>query len=184
MPRCPDAQCFRDNIRGYNSTLAFTSIGMTSDGNNNQGIYTFRIAGEARHIIGSILPPPNMGEIDEKESLIFLIFNMSTLKSCGTETVTVIKNPFGPYQNSMIPSTFMKSFSKKGHNTMMHSSVNMTRFHLFILHPECNRAQRTLAVLSPDFRVSFLAADRELNPLFRRDLLTVTGETLSLAFLK
>ena len=33
---------------------------MTSDGNNNQGICTFRIAGEARHIIGSILPPPNM----------------------------------------------------------------------------------------------------------------------------
>ena len=59
-----------------------------------------------------------MGEIDEKEFLIFLIFNMSTLKSCGTETVTVIKNPFGPYRKSMIPSTSMKSFSKKGHNTM------------------------------------------------------------------
>ena len=59
-----------------------------------------------------------MGEIDEKESLIFLIFNMSTLTCCSTEPVTVIKNPFGPYRKSMIPSTSLKSFSKKGHNTM------------------------------------------------------------------
>ena len=59
-----------------------------------------------------------MGEIDEKESLIFLIFNMSTLKCCSTEPMTVINNPLGPYQKSMIPSTSMQNFSQNGHNTM------------------------------------------------------------------
>ena len=64
-----------------------------------------------------------MGEIDEKESLIFLIFNMSTLKSCGTETVTVIKNPFGPYRKIMVPSTLMQNVSQNGPKTMTENDV-------------------------------------------------------------
>ena len=48
---------------------------------------------------------------------------MSTLKSCGTETVTVIKNPFGPYRKSIFPSTSMQNFSQNGHMTMTENDV-------------------------------------------------------------
>jgi hypothetical protein len=50
---------FRQNIRGYNSSLAFTSIGVNIDRNllqNTTGSYTFRIHGMFYHRIGSLIP--------------------------------------------------------------------------------------------------------------------------------
>ena len=53
---------FMDNIRAYNSCLAFTSMGVNLDknyANNLKGIYTFRIHGSIYHRIGPITPKKN-----------------------------------------------------------------------------------------------------------------------------
>ena len=50
---------FQTNIRGYNSALSFTSLGINLDeryANNKTGIYTFRIHGSFYHRIGSLFP--------------------------------------------------------------------------------------------------------------------------------
>ncbi|CAG8626617.1 705_t:CDS:2, partial [Scutellospora calospora] len=49
---------FQQNIRIYNSALAFTSIDANIDHSvtETQGIYTFRIHGEVYHSIGALLP--------------------------------------------------------------------------------------------------------------------------------
>jgi hypothetical protein len=54
----PEARRFRDNIRQYNSALAFTSLGVKVDNsvNTGGGPPTFRIHGELRHQLGSLLP--------------------------------------------------------------------------------------------------------------------------------
>jgi hypothetical protein len=52
---------FRNNIRGYNNSLAFSSLGCNIDHSvaGQMGIYTFRIRGELSHRIGSLLPSLN-----------------------------------------------------------------------------------------------------------------------------
>lgn len=54
---------FRNNIRAYNSMLAFTSMGgkIDYDINSGDGPYTFRMHGQNYHKIGSLLP--DKGEI-------------------------------------------------------------------------------------------------------------------------
>ncbi|OAD74205.1 hypothetical protein PHYBLDRAFT_167630 [Phycomyces blakesleeanus NRRL 1555(-)] len=57
--RTRDGKKFLENIRSYNSTMSFTSLGAkidTSVGNNINGAYNFRIHGTICHRIGSILP--------------------------------------------------------------------------------------------------------------------------------
>ena len=52
---------FRNNIRGYNNSLAFSSLGCNIDNSvaGQMGIYTFRIKGALSHRIGSLLPSLN-----------------------------------------------------------------------------------------------------------------------------
>ena len=55
-----EAKQFRENIRQYNSALAFTSLGAQIDHSVNRGgggPPVFRIQGELHHRIGSLLPP-------------------------------------------------------------------------------------------------------------------------------
>ena len=55
----PQADRFRQNIRQYNSALAFTSLGVKVDNSVNVGgggPPTFRIHGELHHQLGSLLP--------------------------------------------------------------------------------------------------------------------------------
>jgi len=50
---------FRENIRSYNGTLSFTSLGANIDhsvANNRVGAYCFRIHGSIYHNIGGLLP--------------------------------------------------------------------------------------------------------------------------------
>jgi hypothetical protein len=50
---------FRKNIRGYNQLFAFTSLKATLDkplANLGNGVYTFRVHGQAYHQIGDLLP--------------------------------------------------------------------------------------------------------------------------------
>jgi hypothetical protein len=56
-----DSREFRENIRQYNASLAFTSLGVQIDNSVNRrgsGPYIFRIHGELRHRSGSLLPSP------------------------------------------------------------------------------------------------------------------------------
>ena len=55
----PQADRFLQNIRQYNAALAFTSLGVEVDNSVNEGgggPPTFRIHGELRHQLGSLLP--------------------------------------------------------------------------------------------------------------------------------
>jgi hypothetical protein len=54
----PRSRSFHDNIRQYNSALAFTSLGVQIDSRINQraGPFVFRIHGELCHRAGSLLP--------------------------------------------------------------------------------------------------------------------------------
>ena len=55
----PQADKFRQNIRQYNSALAFTSLGVEVDNSVNEGgggPPTFRVHGELCHRLGSLLP--------------------------------------------------------------------------------------------------------------------------------
>ncbi|OAD65531.1 hypothetical protein PHYBLDRAFT_64601, partial [Phycomyces blakesleeanus NRRL 1555(-)] len=57
--RTRDGKKFLENIRSYNSTMSFTSLGAkidTSVSNNINGAYNFQIHGTICHRIGSILP--------------------------------------------------------------------------------------------------------------------------------
>lgn len=49
---------FRENIRQYNTALAFTSLGVQQDHGVNTGVgpYIFRIHGELCHLAGALLP--------------------------------------------------------------------------------------------------------------------------------
>src|SRR5438552_3104300 len=54
---------FQQNIRSYNNSVAFTSLGANldrtiTDTRNAAGVYTFRIQGALHHSMGSLLPPP------------------------------------------------------------------------------------------------------------------------------
>jgi hypothetical protein len=52
------AKSFRRNIRNYNNSFAFSSLGVKIDSSvyGPSGVYTFRIQGELIHRIGSLLP--------------------------------------------------------------------------------------------------------------------------------
>lgn len=53
---------FRANIRIYNSSFAFTSLGVKYDKTlcaMSKGIYTFRVQGQMYHFINPIMPPEN-----------------------------------------------------------------------------------------------------------------------------
>ncbi len=54
----PLSRDFRQNIRGYNSALAFTSINYTKDTHIdlNSGIHCFQIHGESYHYQGPFIP--------------------------------------------------------------------------------------------------------------------------------
>lgn len=47
---------FRHNIRAYNSSLAFASLGVNEDVLPSKGPYTFRIHGSVYHRIGHVFP--------------------------------------------------------------------------------------------------------------------------------
>jgi hypothetical protein len=54
----PQAYSFRQNIRAYNSALAFTSVSYTKDTRTNlsRGLYCFQIHGELFHYQGPLIP--------------------------------------------------------------------------------------------------------------------------------
>ena len=55
----PRGRAFRDQIRAYNSALAFASLGVNLDkglANAKEGVYTFRIHGVVHHLIGQLMP--------------------------------------------------------------------------------------------------------------------------------
>ena len=54
---------FRKNIRAYNSTFAFTSMGANVDTtvNDGHGPYVFKISGQIYHLMCSLIPP--VGEL-------------------------------------------------------------------------------------------------------------------------
>jgi hypothetical protein len=54
----PRARSFRQNIRAYNSTLAFTSVSYTKDTRTDlsRGLYCFQIHGELFHYQGPLEP--------------------------------------------------------------------------------------------------------------------------------
>ncbi|KAI8825559.1 uncharacterized protein EV422DRAFT_552812, partial [Fimicolochytrium jonesii] len=54
----PHAKKFREAIRSYNSSLAWTSLGADIDLSvtGTQGVYSFRVHGQICHHIGSLLP--------------------------------------------------------------------------------------------------------------------------------
>ena len=54
------AMQFRQNIRSYNNTFAFSSLSVKQNLSvyGPQGVYTFRIQGQLCHRMGSLLPPP------------------------------------------------------------------------------------------------------------------------------
>ena len=55
----PTNSPYVDNIRAYNSVLAFTSLGANFDqelANAKEGVYTFRIQGALYHRIGGLKP--------------------------------------------------------------------------------------------------------------------------------
>uniref|UniRef100_A0A803LSZ5 Helitron helicase-like domain-containing protein n=1 Tax=Chenopodium quinoa TaxID=63459 RepID=A0A803LSZ5_CHEQI len=56
-------QQFRNNIRAFNSMLAFTSMGGRIDNtvNDGRGPYVYRISGSNYHRIGTLLPEPGTG---------------------------------------------------------------------------------------------------------------------------
>lgn len=57
-----DCQHFRDHIRGYNSALSFTSLGVKLDQNllnQRLGAYCFRIQGNLYHLMGSMMSLTN-----------------------------------------------------------------------------------------------------------------------------
>jgi len=61
--RCRD---FRRLIRLYNNAFAFTSLGAKVDprlASARQGVYTFRIQGEIKHFVGSLLPAEGQREV-------------------------------------------------------------------------------------------------------------------------
>src|SRR5204863_8421042 len=54
---------FQQNIRSYNNSITFTSLGAKldhaiTDTMNAAGVYTFRIHGALHHSMGSLLRPP------------------------------------------------------------------------------------------------------------------------------
>ncbi|VDI62821.1 Hypothetical predicted protein [Mytilus galloprovincialis] len=52
------AKYFRQNIRAFNSSLAFSSLGVKEDILKSRGPYTFRISGSVYHRIGQLFPEP------------------------------------------------------------------------------------------------------------------------------
>ena len=62
--RNEESQHFRDNIRTYNNSFAFTSLGAQQDerySGFNGGTYTFRVQGTMYHRITPISPSPGYG---------------------------------------------------------------------------------------------------------------------------
>ena len=54
------AKEFKTNIRQYNATFAFTSLGVKVDDavTHASGPYSFRIHGDLHHLSGALMPPP------------------------------------------------------------------------------------------------------------------------------
>src|SRR3954463_7155762 len=68
-----------DNIRAYNSVLAFTSLGANIDedlANAREGVYTFRIHGALYHRIGGLMPK-NEGQHPAFAQIYFYDTNMN-----------------------------------------------------------------------------------------------------------
>jgi hypothetical protein len=57
--RDASSRLFMDNIRSYNSTLAYTSHGAKVVRAPNNGPPCYRIHGGSYHLMGSMLPPPD-----------------------------------------------------------------------------------------------------------------------------
>jgi Helitron helicase-like domain at N-terminus len=59
--KSPHSLEFKTNIRQYNATFAFTSLGADIDHSviSGTGPYSFRISGELYHQASALLPPPN-----------------------------------------------------------------------------------------------------------------------------
>lgn len=57
---------FKRLIRSYNNAFAWTSLGANIDpllASGRQGVYTFRLQGEMKHFIGTLLPQANRREV-------------------------------------------------------------------------------------------------------------------------
>ena len=70
--RSTKSTLFRNNIRQYNISFAFTSVAVNVDDSVLQGAgpYSFRIHGGLYHKMGSLLPP---GDLDESYAQLYIL---------------------------------------------------------------------------------------------------------------
>lgn len=71
----PQAKHFRKDIRGFNSSLAFASLGVKEDLLQSHGPYTFRISGSVYHRIGHLFP--SEGKVQSLLKFTFMTLKMS-----------------------------------------------------------------------------------------------------------
>jgi len=90
---------FQQNIRAYNSALAFTSIGAKIDDHitGTRGPYTFRIHGEMYHRIGSLFPQSTVKSPSFAQIYIFDTDNetqnrLNIMPSLNQVTLTALQN--------------------------------------------------------------------------------------------
>ena len=102
----PHSQEFKTHIRQYNSTFAFTSLGVKIDYSvtAGSGPYSFRISGELHHLSGALLPLPNNAPVfaqiyihDPNEQLAYREGNNINLSPAVIAIVQGVLNQSHPY---------------------------------------------------------------------------------------
>src|SRR4051794_20581848 len=83
---------FRQNIRQYNMSLAFTSLGVTEDHLvNRRGGWVFRVSGELCHLVGSLRPdegvPPAYAQLYIYDSQLALHQRMNRNNNLQEDTM-------------------------------------------------------------------------------------------------
>src|SRR4051794_40634408 len=87
---------FRQNIRQYNMSLAFTSLGVTEDRLvNRRGGWVFRISGELCHLVGSLRPddgvPPAYAQLYIYDSQLALHQRMNRNNNLREDTMNSLQ---------------------------------------------------------------------------------------------
>lgn len=99
-----EAKKFRNNIRYYNNSLAFSSLGATIDKSVTGapgGPPTFRISGELCHLIGSLLPPTGT-------SLSFAQVYVSDPQEAHKQRLALLADAPPAVRNGVDPNTLKK----------------------------------------------------------------------------
>ena len=88
---------FRNNIRQYNMSLAFTSLGVTEDRSvNRRGGWVLRISGELCHLVGSLRPdegvPPAYAQLYIYDSRLALKQRMHRNSNLREDTMSSLQS--------------------------------------------------------------------------------------------